>query len=137
MPAVLLLLASCGTKSNQPIGLTGKLEGHSVVLQWNSRAPVIEQAKTGKIRIAGGRSALEKTLTPEQLGQGRLVYSPAYNDVSVSMEVETKNGSTSRETLQVVDSPGAAGEQQAERMKPPPPPARPPDFPLPPRAVRY
>ena len=71
------------------LGLKLARSGTDWELSWDQDAPILLGAANGHLRITDG--VIEKTLdlTPAELRTGRIMYTPATNDVVMQLEVES------------------------------------------------
>jgi hypothetical protein len=74
-------------------------------IHWNNDATPIRNAAKGVMRISDGGVQEVLELDATQLRNGTVAYSPTSNDVTVRLEVNSVDGTTSSESMRPVASP--------------------------------
>ena len=74
-------------------------------IHWNNDATPIRNAAKGVMRISDGGAQKVLQLDATQLRDGAVAYSPTSNDVTVRLEVNSVDGTTSSESTRPVAIP--------------------------------
>ncbi len=94
-------------------GLGLRVEGHEdrLLLSWNQRSPIVIGAREAILAIDDGSQHREVHLGSDQLADGSVLYKPASDDVAFRLEVRGNQGSTTAESIRVLDGgkPARAG----------------------------
>jgi hypothetical protein len=61
--------------------------GHDFAIDWDRNAAILATATSGRISIQDGTVERKVELTPAQLREGRLVFTPVGNEITVRLEV--------------------------------------------------
>lgn len=88
-----------------PAGLGLRVEGQGdrLLLTWNRRSPLVLAALGAVLAIDDGAEHREIHLGSDQLADGSVLYRPASEDVSFRLEMRGNQGSTTAESIRVVD----------------------------------
>ncbi len=87
------------------IGLQVVSRGKQLEIHWNHDATPIRNAAKGVMRISDGGVQEVMEFDATQLRDGTVAYSPTSNDVTVRLEVNSVDGTTSSESMRSVAIP--------------------------------
>jgi TonB family protein len=99
-------LAHREKSSDFHLGLKLARSGTDWELSWDQDAPVLLGAANGHLRITDGVIQKNLDLAPSELRTGRIMYTPATNDVVMQLEVESgKSEKPVSESVRIVAGP--------------------------------
>jgi len=88
------------------LGLKLARSGTDWELSWDQDAPILRGAANGHLRLTDGVIQKNLDLTPSELRTGRIMYTPATNDVVMQLEVESgKSDKPVSESVRIVAGP--------------------------------
>ena len=87
--------------------------GKDFEISWNLLSPSIQQASGGNLTIQDGALTRPVALTGPQLREGRILYTPLFDELNFRLEVTSPNLDPVAESVQVL---AWSGKQQAETL---------------------
>ena len=87
--------------------------GKDFEISWNLLSPSIQQAAGGNLTIQDGALTRPVALTGPQLREGRILYTPLFDELNFRLEVTAPNLDPVAESVQVL---AWSGKQQAETL---------------------
>jgi len=102
------------------LGLRADYQKDSLLIGWDRTAPEIASAASATFRIADGGRTRTLDLSARELQNGSIVYKPKADEISVELDVTSRDGSTASQSIRIV---GAAVQPRAPRPFQPPPEA--------------
>jgi hypothetical protein len=116
----------------QLLGLRAEYEKDALLIGWNRAAPEVVSAASATFRIADGARTRTLNLSHRELQNGGIVYKPKAEEISVELNVTSRVGATTSQSIRVVGEtfkPGLPAEHtvvQESRIPASPRPFRPP-----------
>jgi TonB family protein len=87
--------------ATSPLGLKVVRNGKDFEVSWDRLAPALQQSSGGTVTVSDGGIAHSVTLSPTQLREGRILYSPLFGDLSFRLEIQ-QGARTQAESVQVL-----------------------------------
>ena len=102
------------------LGLKLSRSGTDWELSWDQDAPILRGAANSHLQITDGVIQKNLDLTPSELRTGRIMYTPATNDVVMQLEVESgKSDKPVSESVRIVTGPSPSiSASRARRTAP-------------------
>ncbi|MEO8097236.1 MAG: hypothetical protein ABI811_06000 [Acidobacteriota bacterium] len=104
--------------SSQVMQLKASRSGSDFELSWDRFAKPIMRAAQATLTIADGALTRSVPLTPKQLQEGKILYTPLFDEVTFRLEVATEERTTEAEMVKVL---AWSGKQAAEPPQGAPP----------------
>ena len=104
------------------LGLRADYQKDSLLIGWDRTAPEIASAASATFRIADAGRTRTLNLSARELQNGSIVYKPKADEISVELNVTSREGTTASQSIRIV---GAAVQSRAPRAFQPPPDANP------------
>jgi protein TonB len=99
------------------LGLKVQRSGKDWEVRWDQDAPILLTGANGRLRIADGAIHKDIELTPSELRNGRIIYTPMTDDVAMELEVESPtSGKPSSESVRMLA--GLLPVQETQRTIP-------------------
>lgn len=99
------------------LGLQVQYEGERVLITWSRTSPAVRSAARGLLRIEDGGNRRDVPIDAMQIVAGSILYKPASDEVTFRLQVESEDGKTTAESIQVVDA-GKAPSVKAPAASP-------------------
>ena len=109
-------------KATARLGLAVERNGGDLVINWDAKSPVVQQARNGSLRIADGSFQRQINLDGGLLRAGQMVYSPETSNVLLELDIAAGKLGVVRESVRVLGSPHKASATRI--LHEPEPPVR-------------
>ncbi len=105
-----------------PLGLRVTSEGDSFSIVWDRSSPALKLASDGILRIVDGGRRRELILDSTQIQTGSILYRPASDDVTFSLELHRNGATVANESVRTLDGSRSHAPAEAAATVPTPAP---------------
>ena len=93
-----------------PLGLRADYQKDSLLIGWDRTAPEVASAASATFRISDAGRTRTLNLSARELQTGSIVYKPKADEISVEMDVTSREGATASQSIRIV---GAAVQSRS------------------------
>jgi hypothetical protein len=85
------------------LGMRVQAQGDALLVSWDRQSEMIRSAESAVLEISDGSRYREIHLDSNEIANGSLLYRPASSDVALRLRLSRKHGSTTSESIRVLD----------------------------------